>query len=243
MKKSLLRTAIAAAALVSLGAAQATVITFDEAIDTTFAPFAPLMGHLDEIQTQGFWIDTFSTKAGALPGDLVGALIDGAQQAVICGGFLVCPVNNPTGYLAALNDGLPDIGRLDGNAFKFTQFDGSFIAAAGDVVLATSILVRVEGYSGASLAYAQDFFMPGPANGNYTFATYALNAANAGTYVTEVAFRGFACTTSTTCSRSLDKAQFALDNLNVVPEPASWALVALGLIGSAAATRRRGSAA
>ena len=53
MKKHLSRLALSAAALTCAMGAQAgnIVLTFDEPIDTTFAPFADfgLMGHLDEI--------------------------------------------------------------------------------------------------------------------------------------------------------------------------------------------------
>lgn len=244
MKKLLPRLAIAAAAAASMGGAQAAVLTFDQPIDPAFAAFFPLMGHFDEFLTQGFWVDTYNTKAGAQAGDLVGALINGADSAAMCAG-LVCPTGNATNYLAALNDGLPDIGMVSGDLFKVNSFDASFIAASGDAVLSTSLLLRVEGYSTTALLYSQDFFLPGPLAGAYTFATYSLSAANAAVLVNDVAFRGFACTTTTSCTRSLDKAQFGLDNLNVtaVPEPAEWLLMGLGLAVLGAVTRRRQAAA
>ena len=245
MKNIFRNLAIAVASLVSMGVSQATVITFDLGLDTTLAPFAPLLVHTDEVQQNGFWIDTFSTKAGAQWGDLVGALVDGSNNASICSG-LVCPINNVTNYLAMLNDGLPDIGRLDGGAFKLTQFDASFIAAFSNAVLPTALLLRVEGYFGANLVTMEDFYLPGPVGGIYNFATYTLGSPFANTSITELAFRGYACTTTTTCTRSLDQAQFGLDNIsffsdnsNVVPEPASWVLVGLGLAGMGAVTRRR----
>ena len=241
MKTFLKPVVLAVAALASLGTAQASVITFDEAIDSTNAPFFPLMGHNQEFTTQGFWVDTFSTKAGRQDGDLVGALVDGADLANTCVG-LICPVGNTTHFLAALNDGLPALGRLDGGAFQFTQFDASFIAAAGDAVPATSLILRVEGYSATGLLYQQDFALPGPAAGSYSFGNYAMSAANAATHVNEIAFRGFACTTATNCVRSLDKAQFAIDNLTV-PEPAGWSLVGLQLIAMGALARRRSAKA
>jgi len=241
MKKFLPRLAVAAAALLSMGAAQAVVIDFDQAINSSFAPFAPLLGHGDEIQTQGFFVDVYSTKAGAAAGDLVGALVDGTDLANMCQG-LVCPSNNATRFLAVLNDGVPVIGRLDNTAFKITQLDASFIAASGDVVLPTSLLLRLIGYSGNTQMYSQDFFLPGPAAGAYSFATYSLSAANAAIGITELDIYGFACTTPTTCTRSLDKGQFALDNINAVPEPSEWLLMGLGLFAVGAVVRRRNAA-
>jgi hypothetical protein len=237
--KTLLKTALAVAALATLGSAQSAVLTFDGSIDTTFAPFAPLLGHQDEIQTDGFWIDMYNTKAGASAGDLVGALINGASNADTCAG-LVCPNNNTSTYLAALNDGLPDIGRLDGKTFQVTKFDASFIAASGDLVLPTSLLLRVEGYSATAQLFSQDFYLPGPVGGAYTFATYSLSAANAAIAVNDIAFRGYACTTATSCTRSLDKAQFALDNITTaVPEASTWMMMGLGLAAFGAFARRR----
>jgi hypothetical protein len=174
-------------------------------------------------------------------GDLVAALVDGSDADTCFG--VVCPSGNATKYLVGLNDGLPDIGRLDGKTFSVTGFDASFVAAAGDVVLSTSLLLRVEGYSTTGLLYQEDFFLPGPVAGAYSFASYTLNATNAAVQVADVAFRAFACTTPATCSRSLDKAQFALDNLSTitaaVPEPAEWMLMALGLVAVGGLVRRR----
>jgi hypothetical protein len=244
MMKYMPRLAIATAALACMGAPHAaTVLTFDDAIDTTYAPFAPLMSHLDELQTQGFWVDTYSTKGGADTGDFVGVLVDGANVADTCVG-VVCPTNNSTQYLVAVNDGYPDIGRLDGNTFKLLTFDASFVAASGDVVLPTALALVVEGWQGNTLAITETFYFPGPASGAYSFATYSLGSAFAGVDITDVGFRGYACTTPTTCTRSLDKAQFALDNItvNAVPEPAEWLLMGLGLAAVGGLVRRRRAA-
>ena len=231
-----LLAALALTVVASLPAQATPVIDFNN-VDTTFAPFAPLLSHRDAITQGDYFVQMFSTKAGAALGDLVGSLVDGTDSQGACVG-LICP-SNGTQFLAALNDGLPDIGRLDGAYFQLRSFDASFIAASGNVVLGTSLRLNVEGYDGLTLLYTDSFFLPGPVNGGYSFSTYNLNSLFASTWVTDFVIRSFACTTATACTRSLDQAQFALDNITFVPEPGSFALVGLALAGLAAVRRRR----
>ncbi len=230
--KMLLKATVAAAMLASLGAAQAAVVTFDGLADSPFATSMPLLGNGDEFYQSTFWIDTLSTKAGALPGDFVGAIVDGSDVANTCFS-LVCPTNDATNFLASLNDGLPAFGRLDGGAVNVVQFDASFIAASGVTVPPTALLLRLEGYINGAVAAQQDFLLPGPSAGAYSFSTYYASDAFKNTNFDFVAFRGFACNAAGSCSRSLDTAQFALDNVNFVPEPNAWLM--LGLVGLAAA--------
>ena len=240
MKPTMFNKLLAALTLTvaaALPAHAGPVIDFDAGLDTSFSPFAPLLTHTDSIVQGDFFVSMFSTKAGAALGDLVGSLVDGADSAGACIG-LICPANG-TQFLAALNDGLPDIGRLDGGYFRMQSFDASFIAASGNAVPSISMLLRVEGYDGNTLAFTQDFLLPGPVANGYTFSSYALNSANATRDVTEIAFRGFSCNAAGSCTRSLDQAQFALDNISFVPEPGSLALVGIALAGLAVVRRRR----
>lgn len=244
MKKLLPRLTLAAAATACAAASHAVVITFDAPIDSSLAAFAPLLTHDDEITTQAYFVNTLSTKAGAQPGDLVGALVDGSSLAATCVG-LVCPTNNSTNFLAALNDGYLAIGRVDGVRTNLTGFSASFIAAPGAAVPALSLILRVDGLVGSTVASRQDFNIPGPTGGIYSFAAYSANAAFSTGAFDYVAIYGFACDAAGNCSRALDRAQFALDNVNVnaVPEPGQWLLMGLGLAGVGAATRRRRRAA
>ena len=238
MKKFLPRRVIAAAAMACMTVAQATVITFDNTIDTTFAAFAPLLGHTDEIQTQGYWLDPWSTQSGRQAGDLVGALIAGNDVSATCSG-IVCPTGNPTNFLGIFNDAQLYFGQLGGQTFKLTQFDASFIAASGDVVPPVSMILRVDGYSGATKVASQDFTLPGPAAAAYSFATYSVNATYSSTLVDQVVMYGYSCNAAGSCSRASDKAQFAIDNIAVVPEPAEWLLMVLGLAAVAGLVRSR----
>ncbi len=235
-----LLAALALSVVAALPAQAAPVIDFNN-VDISFAPFAPLLGHTDAIVQGDYFVAMFNTKPGAAVGDLVGALVDGADSGGACVG-VICP-SNGTQFLASLNDGLPDIGRLDGGYFQLRSFDASFIGASGNAVLSTSLRLNVEGYNGNTLVFTDSFFLPGPVNGGYSFSTFNLNSLFSNTWITEFAIRSFACTTATTCTRSQDQAQFALDNITFVPEPGSFALFGLALAGLAAVRRRRANQA
>ncbi|MEO5734097.1 MAG: NF038120 family PEP-CTERM protein [Rubrivivax sp.] len=244
MKKLLPRLAAAAATLACAGTSHAVILTFDATINTASAFFAPLLTHNDAIFTQGLEIDLVSVKPDAQAGvDLVGALINGSSLAATCTS-LVCPSNNPTTFLAALNDGIPAINSISGAKVSVSGFDASFIAAAGAVVPATALILRLEGYNNGALALSQDFTIPGPTAGAYSFAAYTTNTAFAATQFDFVAFRGFACDAGGSCSTQTDRGQFGLDNINiaVVPEPAEWLLMGLGLAAVGGLVRRRRAA-
>jgi len=238
MKVSWMKTALAAAVLCSVGAAQAALITFDGLADSPNAPFMPLAGHGDEFYQSGMWIDPWSTKAGRQLGDLVGAVVDGTDLASTCA-FVVCPSNNATKFYTALNDSQLYLGNLSGKTFRMDQFDASFVAADGDVVPPLALVLRVDGYNGINLVAQQDFFVPGPKNGAYNFSHYNFSAAFAGTNIDQVVFYGYACNAAASCSRLTDKAQFAIDNIQTVPEPASYLLVGLAVAAAGYARRRR----
>lgn len=233
MRKFLRLVAVTSAVLCSATSTLAGMITFENP-DLTFAPFAPLLAHGDALIDGDFAIGMDAGKAGASGNDLVGALISGSDPSVCL--ILVCPRNNATQYLAALNDGIPYLLRLDGGRFGVSGFDASFIANGVTAPPATAMLLRAQGFVGNGLVAQQDFLLNGLSGGGLDFRSFTFNSTF--NSLTEVDFIGYACNAAGSCSRASDLGQFALDNIGTIPEPSAWALVGLAL-GGVGVTRRR----
>jgi hypothetical protein len=241
MHKFLRLLAATASTLALTLPAQAALITFDSGTTYDGALFAPLMNHTAYVEQNGYVIGMYSTKAGALDTDLVGSLVDGTDVANTCSG-LVCPTNNNTQFMVALNDGLPDITLATGAAFDVQGFRASYVAAAGDVIQATALILRLVGFDAVGgVVFTEDFGLAGPTNGVYSFRNYTVSGANKSKQINELAFYGYACDVTGNCSRALDKAQFAIDDI-AVPEPTSLALVGLALTGLVTLRRRQNKA-
>lgn len=247
MKHFLKKSALAVAVLAGLGSAQAAVITFDEPVTSPFAPFAPLFGHEDEFYQAGMFIATYSNAANRQPGDLVAALKDSTDSAGICSA-LVCPTVGATGnYLTVLNDGFLAIGAVNGSLISLSAFSAGFVGVAGDTYSTTRagrvIVIGVRA-DGSATSIAGNLALP--SGGAFSFSNFTAPAAFAAEKFAFLQIYGAYCPAgTTTCSSfSTDKAQFALDNLNItaVPEPSTWGLMGLGLAGIAAFARRRRAA-
>ncbi len=242
MKRNFTPLFLGMAVLSASTASQAVVVDFEGAINSASIAFYPLLTHNDFLVNKGFFVGAINTKAGAVAGaDLVGVVADSTNIAAAgCGDYLVCPTNNTGNYLIALNDGLIDVQSTVTGGFFATQFSASFVAVLGDTIPAGAMVLQVEGYSATAQVFSQQFSIPGPTAGVYSFASYMLNATNSSTPIVELAFRGFACNAAGSCNRTSDKAQFALDNIVVtaVPEPSQWLLMGLGLMAMGGLVRR-----
>jgi len=243
-----LKTVLAAAAFVAVGMAHAAVIDFENLpVSPPTAPYFPeFLTHADYFSQNGYDMLGYSTKVGAAQGvDFVGAVI---SDPATCESVL-CPTNNSTNYYGSLNDGGLAFYRSDSGEFKMSGLDASFIATPSTLVPGNSLVLVAFGYNGSTLVYQQNFYLPGPVAGAYSFSSYVFDAANADMLVTEVDIQGYSCVTgSSSCGRASDKAQFALDNVMVstvtaVPEPAEWLLMGLGLDVVGGVARRRNAAA
>ena len=236
MRKFLRLLAAALAFSGAIGTASAQVMTFDN-LDTSLAPFAPFIGHFDTLSEGDYSVTMVSTKAGAQTGDLVGAVMDSSSCFSV-----QCPVNNPTSFLGSLNDGLAAFYRTDSGLFNLTQFDASFLGAEGVPIPGVSMVLRLMGYDAFGVQTGQeDVLLPGLVGGALSFSTYALSSTFASLAFSEVDFVGYACNAAGSCSRAVNLAQFAVDNVTFatpVPEPSTWALLCLGLIGIAVIRRR-----
>jgi MYXO-CTERM domain-containing protein len=156
---------------------------------------------------------------------------------------LAGPSGNATQFYIGLNDGVARLRASNGRVFRVAGFDYGFVSALtnlfnpGDVPgLLVADYVTSAGGTGFEL------FSFGAADVNGDFAFRSAGAAEMGALgmgVTQVDF--FACTADANgnCAAvNVNFSQFALDNVSVIPNPASLALAALGL-GLLAATRRR----
>jgi hypothetical protein len=217
----------------------------------TFEGNSGLTGHTDGIQEKGYNVGFYSNAPGAMPGDLVGSFVDGSDPGTCVGGR--CPINNPSTYFGALNDGYVDIkSTAPGGAFSIKSFDASFIGgfAALSSYPAVAGLLRIQGWLADGSSATETYELAGPSAAGFNFAHYNTTDAFGNLQFVDVALFGYVCDAQGSCSAfSSDQGQFGIDNIALsdfsqvpggeVPEPSTCLTLGLGMLGLLAARRRK----
>jgi len=232
----IIKTIAAVAVLGTCMSAQAAVLDFEN-----LTPASPFTTHGVAYNTGKFWIETYAGETAGLPaqaGDLAGAFINGSTNATC---FLECPVNNQSTYYSGLADGYFYFGMGDDSLFNLKSLQASFMGSGQDSYPDTAGLLVLQGFdaTGNLKGNALQIGLDGPAgDGNFYFGNYELGSWGRQNFAF-VRVLGYACDATLNCNRSMNLSNFAIDNIETIPEPTSIALIGLGLFGMLALSRRR----
>lgn len=201
--------------------------------------YGMIFGGGESYEENGYKL-VFEDYSGEL-GSAVGAIID-ATDPFSCMD-MACPVGNPGQYYGALNDSIIWLSSVTDKAvFKIKSFDASFIGANSDLGSYPTIsgLLRIQGWRADGSSLTQDFLLDGPTSGGFDFGSFTSPSLFGNTELVQAAFFGFTCNSGGSCSAfSSNRGQFAIDNITLVPEPATGLMLGLGLLGLAAMRRRQ----
>lgn len=222
---ALINTAAIVTALCAPAFAHATILDFEAPLET------PIFFSGDHVKMGDFWIESYG---GTITTDMVGLVGDPDTCFSVS-----CPVNNSTHYYMGLNDGYMYFGMNDDSPFRLQSLKASFVGNGQPSFPATAGLLVLQGFTAAGVAAAPSLqlSLAGPVGTSFNFANYNMGAFGNTNY-SFVRVLGFACDASGACNRNTNLANFAIDDITTVPEPTSWALMGLGLLGLAAFSRR-----
>jgi hypothetical protein len=232
------------AAAAAAAPAHAGVITFEDG-------YGPVGGMIDgdadswkndAYREAGYGIGYYSNVVGG-EGSLVGVFMDGDVDSCDTSS-MACPANKTGKYYAALNDSYMGIRFEAGAGFLLKSFDASFIGSSPSLASYPNPpgLIRMIGYRADGSSLSQDYWLNGPTASGFQLNHFDAVGAFANTMFVEALVFGYSCDTSGNCKAfQTNKGQFAIDNIAMtdVPEPATAAIVGLGLLGLGAARRRR----
>jgi hypothetical protein len=229
--------------------AQAAVITFDAAqnVVTQALNAGDTAYNTGDAFTEAGFTLQVNNNPSAEPDEygLVGALVD-SNDALACV-IAACPVGNGSVYFAGLNDGSLNITNSGGLKFRVAGLHYGFIAPVFGLPNFSYGRLMLTGTTeaGATISAGGDF--PGQdVDGNFTFDQFMLDPAFRNTTLTSLSINAclFDGTGDCVSARALtqNQAQFAIDELDLstaIPEPASVALMLLGMLGLTTVSRRR----
>lgn len=232
--KHLAGAVVSAVALLGAMPAMADTITFDAHGPDVFAGG-------DTFTEAGYTMQVLDTAAGS-GGGFAGAIGDQSSCMVAA-----CPAGNSSMFYLGMNDGGLNIHRTDASAFSLHGLDYAFAAPVGGLpnINYGQLVLTGKLTSGGTVSSAFDFPLQNAA-GSYLFGAIPLGAAFGHASLSELTISACLFDGNGSCfNPAANQAQFAIDNVNVsaVPEPATYAMLVLGLGAVAFAARRRAGAA
>ncbi|MBI3350635.1 MAG: PEP-CTERM sorting domain-containing protein [Burkholderiales bacterium] len=169
-------------------------------------------------------------------------IFDGAIATFASCDIAICPGGNGTQFYAALNDGGLNV-KLSEGGMSMTGLDFGFLLPLSAVLDFSVGKLVVTGFDagGGSTTISRDFELQ-DALGNFNFSHWDFDSSFASGWFQSVTISSCLYDGNNDCVNPAgNQAQFAVDNIGYLPEPASLALVGVSLAGLLAAGRRRKS--